>query len=177
MEDKEHKHLKDALQIAGTWEYIRTNITLAQFQAVMTAAKERMNNMGESVNREGTGADNSGSSPSPAITDEKRQAALDAVNEWFDSIEWTEAHGTPFKYKGSEDVLFYHGKTIRSALQAPSVDRDAYEDIIGKIQTPLNIICSTMKDQTSPVAKTIYSWARQGLDDAEKALSKLRRGR
>ena len=56
-------------------------------------------------------------------------------------IEWTEETGKPFKYKDSEEVLYKHGRTIRTALQStrkPPVDtlnikREVLMGVIGEL--------------------------------------------
>ena len=63
---------------------------------------------------------------------------------------------------------------IRSDLNNGVREREeVYEDAIGKLKIPLNIIIATMKDQKNPVAAIIKSWAEQGIKEADETLDRL----
>ena len=89
--------------------------------AMEDAAQREPAEMVETL-KEGTSPRLEGTS---STTDGDAERALEAVQAWFDSIEWREETGKPFKYKDSEEVLYKHGETIRAALQStrkPPVD-------------------------------------------------------
>ena len=46
----------------------------------------------------------------------KYRDAVQSVQAWLDSINWSEETGKPFKHKDSEEVLYHHAETILSAL-------------------------------------------------------------
>jgi len=63
-------------------------------------------------------------------TTEERKAALEAVQGWFNSINYTAGKTKEkFKFVDGEKVMYEHGETIRTALQAKTVPMSVADEL------------------------------------------------
>ena len=141
---------------------------------VCDAAKAHLNNMGEAVTREDTVQHVSavGSNTSPAISDEQRRAALDDMPD----IVGTDENGALGRSKDKLLRWYVHYySTIRTLLQAPSVDREVVEALEQMIEAINSGNIDSPEIGGEPeVCSHSHKWHEEWLWHAQKALSKLR---
>ena len=68
------------------------------------------------------------------------ERALIAVQEWLDSINHDEASGKPFKYKDSEDVMYHHAETLKTALTSAINNADGGGDVAECLNKILGVL-------------------------------------
>lgn len=116
--------------------------------------------------------------PSPAISDEQRRAALEAFEYAMSCIVKSREQKYPFQDAALHAAfcLKEHEDTLRTLIQAPSVDRDVV-DLIQGMSANIQVLMNVIKDPDggSEMAKMmILMTADNTVSEAKETLSKLR---